>query len=50
VLTKRSKSALRGRIKAVYGARSKHASHSSPVLRDGTLTLGSFFELNLLKK
>jgi hypothetical protein len=41
-------------INAVYGARSKHASHSitslSSPLRDGTLTLGSFFELNLLKK
>jgi hypothetical protein len=31
-------------INAVYGARSLIP------LRDGTLTLGSFFELNLLKK
>jgi hypothetical protein len=40
-------------ITAVYGARSKHAAtrdQSLVPLRDGTLTLGSFFELNFLKK
>jgi hypothetical protein len=39
-------------IKAVYGAQAKHANHHESLvpLRDGSLTLGSFFELNLLKK